>query len=517
MDPRPPGEEPDPPEATSLAASTTRRRRGRRTWLQRSIIAFNVLLVMVCLTAAVALARYHADVGQIDRIRASGTLSHVTEPLEPQNFLLVGVDNAEGLDDSDPVLIGRSRTSLLSDTIMLLRVDPNSNRAWLLSFPRDLYVEIAGTGSRSKINSALALGGPERLIATIQDDFGIPVHHYVQVNFQGFKELVDIVDGVPLWFNHPARDKNTGLAVDTTGCINLEGDQALAFVRARYYQSEIDGRWVPDPTSDYGRIRRQQTFVRAALDRAIAKGARNPLELQRMIEAAQGQVVLDDELSLRTLLDIGDRFRDFDPASLEVLSLPVTGGLAGAASVVYLDEAEAQPVLDVFRGNSVLGNALALVRIEVRNGSGAAGQGREVGEELSRLGFTVTRTVDASDFRNAGTTIRYAPGQLLPAIVVARYLDIDVTIEEATDELGETGVVIITGDDWEGVRDEPRPLEDFAELLPDDPAAAEDVAAAVDELDAATADTAPPEDEPAPTSTTLPRHVPQTPEGEVCG
>lgn len=481
----------------------------RRSWLQRSVIAFNVLLVAVCLTAAVAILRYNEDVQEIDRIAAAGTLTQTTTPMEPQNFLLVGVDNAEGLDSGDPVLTGRNRASLLSDTIMLLRVDPNSNRAWLMSLPRDLYVPIAGTRSRDKINSALALGGPERLIQTIQDDFGIPVHHYVQVNFQGFKEIVDIIDGVPLWFNNPARDKNTGLLVPTTGCITLEGDQALAFVRSRYYQSQIDGRWVADPSSDYGRIKRQQAFVRAALNKAIAKGARNPLELQSMIEAAQGEVVLDDTLSLRTLLDIGDRFRDFDPSSLEVLTLPTRGGMAGAASVVYLQEAEAQPVLDVFRGNSILNNALALVRIEVRNGSGVAGQGRQVSEALSREGFTVTKAVDASDFRNGRTTILHAPGQLLPAVLVARYLDVDAPIEEATEDLGDAGVVVVTGDDWPGVRDEPRPLEDFQRYLPDDPTASTGTTSTT---------TAPAEgDEPVATTTTIPAHIPQTPEGEVCG
>lgn len=473
--------------------------------MQRAVIAFNLCIVGVCLTAAVAIARYDEDVRQIDRIVAAGTLTQTSTPMEPRNFLLVGVDNAEGLDEADPVLRGRNETSLLSDTIMLLRVEPNSNRAWLMSFPRDLWVPIAGTGRRGKINSALSFGGPQRLIQTIQDDFGIPVHHYVQVNFQGFKEIVDIIDGVPLWFNNPARDKNTGLLVSGTGCVTLEDDQALAFVRSRYYQSQIDGRWVADPTSDYGRIRRQQAFVRAALDRAVTKGARNPMELQSMIEAAQGQVVLDDTLSLRTLLDIGDRFRDFDPASLEVLTLPTRGGMAGAASVVYLQEADAQPVFDVFRGNSVLNNALALVRVEVRNGSGIAGQGGEVAGELSGVGFTVTRSVDASDFRNRTTRIEHAPGQLLPAVVLARYLDLDVAISESDEPLGDVGVVLVTGDDWTGVRDEPRPLEEFAAYLPDDPTTT-----------TSTASTAPPDDASTTTTTTMPSHVPQTPPGEVC-
>lgn len=469
----------------------------------------NLLVVIVCLTAAMALTRYHEDVQQIERISAAGTLTEITEPLDPQNFLLVGVDNAEGLESGDPVLAGRNQTSLLSDTIMLLRVDPNANRAWLVSIPRDLYVPIAGTGSRDKINAALALGGHERLIQTIQDDFGIPIHHYVQVNFQGFKDLVDIIDGVPVWFNYPARDKNTGLDVPTPGCVTLEGDQALAYVRSRYYQSEIDGRWVADPSSDYGRIRRQQAFLRSALDKAISLGARNPIELQRMIEAAQGEVRLDDTLSLRTLLDIGDRFREFDPASLEVLTLPTRGGMAGKASVVFLLDAEAQPMFEVFRGNSILGNALALVRVEIRNGSGVVGQGRDVSVDLSRAGFTVTRAVDGADFRNDRTIIRYAPGQLVPAVVLARYLEGEAVIEESDEDLGDTGVVLVTGDDWKGIRAEPRPIEDFADLLPDAPTPTTIDPAPPTPSDADAASTT--------TSTTSPSHVPEPPPGVSCG
>ena len=485
------------------------RRRGRRSWAQRLAIALNVLIVLACVTAAVALTRYHQDVQEIDRISASGTLSAVTEPLEPQNYLLVGVDNAEGLDEDDPVLVGRTATSLLSDTIMLLRVDPTENRAVLMSLPRDLWVPIAGSSSKGKINSALSLGGPERLIQTIQEDFGIPVHHYVQVNFEGFKEVVDIIDGVPLYFTHPARDRNTGLVVAEPGCVVLEDDQALAFVRSRFYQSEIDGRWVSDPSSDYGRIRRQQAFVRAALNRAIAKGARNPIELQRMIEAAQGQVVLDDQLSLRSLLDIGDRFRDFDPEALEVLTLPTEGGFAGEASVVFLQEAEAQPVLEVFRGNNVFNDALALVRIEVRNGTGVAGQGRQVSEELARAGFTVTRAVDASDFRNPRTRILHAPGQQVPAVVLARYLGIDVDIEETSEALADVGVVLVTGDDWAGLLVEPRPIEDFADRLP--------AGAELSDLAPESTTTTEPSASTSTTSTTIASHVPQTPEGVVCG
>lgn len=473
-------------------------------------------MVFVSLTAAVALTRYSNDVGRIERIAGSGTLTEVSEPIEPRNFLLVGVDNAEGLDPDDPVLVGRTEGSLLSDTILVLRVDPEANRAWMVSFPRDLRVELAGSGSVTKINSALPLGGPELLIQTIQENFGIPIHHYAQVGFGGFRSIVDIIDGVPVWFEHPARDTNTGLLVESAGCVTLDSEQALQLVRSRAYQNQIDGRWVADQTYDYGRVRRQQVFIQAALGRAIAKGARNPIELERMIEAANGQVVLDDQLSLRTLLDIGERFREFDPEALEVFTLPTTEGSA-SSGFLLLDEAAAQPVLDVFRGNNLYENVLALVRTQVRNGTGRPGQADAVADELAATGFTVTERGDAASFGNARTVVRHAPGAEVAAVVVARYLGADPLIEETTEDLGDATVVVVTGEDWAGMRAEPRPIEDFASVLPAD--------AEVPEAGSGEGDTAPAgagiEDaglgEAVTTSSTVAVAVSEPPPGVSCG
>jgi hypothetical protein len=135
---------------------------------------------------------------------------------------------------------------------------------------------------------------------------------------------VSVIGGVPVWFDREVRDTNTGLNVEVPGCVNLEGEQALAFVRSRYYEVFDGGEWISDPTGDSGRIARQQTFIRAALNRAVAQGARNPFEMQRLIEATEGEVVLDDALSLEALLDLGERFRDFNVESFEVVTLPVT-------------------------------------------------------------------------------------------------------------------------------------------------------------------------------------------------
>ena len=431
------------------------------------MLSLNVVLVFGLAAAAVALLRYEDQVGQINRIAGEGTLTRVQAPSEPINFLVVGVDNAEGLNPDDPVLRGRFEASLLSDTIMVVRVDPRENRAWLLSIPRDLWVTIAGTGSKEKINAALALGGPQMLIDTIQTELDIPINHYVQVNFAGFRNLVEVIGGVPVWFDRPARDGNTGLDVSSPGCVNLEGEQALAFVRSRYYEVlDDDGDWVSDPTGDSGRIARQQAFIRAALNRAAAQGARNPFELQRLIEATQGEVVLDDALSIDTLLSLGERFSDFNVDTFEIVTLPVDNGYAGAAAVGYLRVAEAQSLLAVFRGQTLFGTPNALVRVEVRNGTGQPAQASDAAARFGELGFSVVGSGDAPG-HTGPTVIRYRPGALLEAVLLARYVGRSVVIEPAFygEILGDTGVVLITGDDWKGPLDEPLDVSVFQSYL----------------------------------------------------
>ncbi len=515
------------PGSGALVAFGPMSTRARRTWGQRLVLALNVFIALGLVTAAVALLRYDNEVSQINRISGRGTLAAAEGPAEPLNFLVVGVDNAEGLDPDDPVLRGRSEASLLSDTIMLVRLDPAENRAWLMSIPRDLWVPIAGTGAMGKINSALPLGGPQMLIDTIQEQFDIPINHYVQVNFAGFRNLVEVIGGVPVWFEYPARDTNTGLNVELPGCVNLEGEQALAFVRSRYYEAFVNGEWQSDPTGDGGRIARQQAFIRAALNRAASRGARNPFELQRLIDATRGEVVLDDALSLDRLLDLGERFGDFNVDTFEVVTLPGDPGWAGAASVVYLREADAQPLLAIFRGQTLFGTPNALARVEVRNGTGRPGEAATAAAELADVGFSVVGSGDAPGHVGP-TVIRYRPGAQLEAILLARYLGATVLIEPAAygEILGDTGVVLVTGADWSGLRTDPLPTETFQTLLDEfETAVAADAGAgstpstttgglSVDDLSGTG-----PVEVPATTSTTLTdaAFVPNPPEGVACG
>ncbi len=265
-----------------------------------------------------------------------------------ENYLLVGSDSREGIDEatgeaqqtgSESDVTGRR-----SDTIMILRRDENGG-ASLLSIPRDLWVPIAGTGGdEGKINSAYN-EGPQRLARTITQALGIPIHHYVEVDFIGFTRMVDEIGGVEICFENPARDTHSGLDVPN-GCQRLDGAQALAFTRSRYYEEFIDGEWEQVGVADLGRIGRQQLFIRQAVTQVLLEVEANPFALNDLIRAATHSVRIDEGAdpvraanALRAAADTG----------LQTFTLPVEFIERDGQSALELAP-EAEPILDYFRG-----------------------------------------------------------------------------------------------------------------------------------------------------------------------
>ncbi len=261
------------------------------------------------------------------------------------NYLIVGSDSREGIDTGDPnagAIIGEGAPGgQRSDTIMVLRVDGGD--AKMLSIPRDLFVTVAGTGAESRINTAYN-EGPATLIRTVQENLDIPVHRYVEVDFVTFAGLVDAVGGVTIDFPNPAFDEGSGLAVEQSGPVELDGAQALAYVRSRQYTEVIGGERVVDPTGDLGRVLRQQQFLRAVLGKA--GGSRNPITLMRVASAVAGGIRIDDEMGLLDALGLAWRMGSLDPESLPLPTVPFR---SGGAAVLGLDDGAAPAVLDQFR------------------------------------------------------------------------------------------------------------------------------------------------------------------------
>jgi LCP family protein required for cell wall assembly len=355
------------------------RRRLRRTWPQQLLIASSIALAVVCLVAAFGIWYANHRLQDLERVvithAAAVTIAAAdptagtappetvdTTPGSAQNFLLIGSDSRQGAcTAADSPFAGGlgSVDSNLSDTIILVRVDPKTSQAAILSFPRDLWVTVSGTGRKSKINSAYEPQNPSRLVQTIEENFGIFVDHTVQVSLCAFKSLVDAVGGVKVPFAFPTKDDTTGLNIETPGCITLSGDEALAYVRSRKdYQYQDDKGWHTDPTSDYGRIARQQDFIRRALQKAVDKGARNLSVARDLLDVALSNVVVDQNLTINDLLRLASTLRDFDPAQLRKHSYRVEGRGAtqGSESVIIPDvnAPTTKTILEVFRGKARL-------------------------------------------------------------------------------------------------------------------------------------------------------------------
>ncbi len=393
----------------------------------------------------------------------------------PQNFLIVGSDSrdvvADGDADADAFLneAGADQTGQRADTIMIARVDPQATTIDLLSFPRDLWIPIMPSGENQRINTAYTGNGPQALIDTLQADFGIEINHYVEINFKSFKGIVDAVGGVPMFFDSPMRDEHTGLYQYELGCVNLNGEQGLAFARARHLEYKDDrDRWASDPTGDLGRINRQQVLMRAMIDRSQDRfGSLDVKAINDIVSSTADNLTVDSELTVGDMIDLARAFKGFSGDQIVTHALPVTPYMTnGGASVLRLDETLAEETLNVFRGLPPGTVSPDSVTVAVSNGSGAEMQATTVSRALAAMGYEASVTADAST-RSARTVVRHAPGLERQADLVARQVASGAVLEEDESLEGAAApVVLVTGTDFTTVLPEARPPADPATTSP---------------------------------------------------
>ncbi|MEY2974071.1 MAG: hypothetical protein RIR49_491, partial [Actinomycetota bacterium] len=307
---------------------------------------------------------------------AAEVVDGTVEP-EAANFLLVGTDNNACLDPGSkyaPYILGRENFGERADVIMVWRVNPDTGDVAALSLPRDLYVRIDG-GRQGRINAAFDSQDPNRLINTIRNNFGIETDHYIQVDFCAFKTLVDSVGGVGIPLPSPIRDRGTGLELISSGCTTLDGDDALAYVRSRYLEYERpagSGNWVIDPSSDWGRIARQQDFIRRTIATVITGGLYQPSVARGLIEANADDVVTDSELSLTTMLGFANTLRTVDTNAISSYQIEATGRTVGGQAVLIptLANETMRGILDIFQGDSTIdGDPISLSDLEQTSSS----------------------------------------------------------------------------------------------------------------------------------------------------
>ena len=285
--------------------------------------------------------------GAVERLPAvTPVLSGATAQLE--NTLLVGSDSRVGSDptDGDHGSIGSESDApgMRSDSMIVVRRDKETGALALLSIPRDLLVKIGDTDDSKKINSAYQFG-PDVLVRTVERALNIPIHHYVEIGFPGFKRIVDAVGGVRICVDRPSRDTATGY-FSGRGCKVLNGSKALGYARSRHFEQKKNGRWVLDGTGDVGRGVRQRAFMSALARDAAAHLARHPLDADEVLAAFAAAVRVDERLDL---VDLARKWRRLGDVGTTSYSLPVNSDMVGGVFVFRLSNA-AQPVIAFFAG-----------------------------------------------------------------------------------------------------------------------------------------------------------------------
>ncbi|MCF1685037.1 LCP family protein [Tetragenococcus halophilus] len=284
-----------------------------------------VLIVLLILVLAIvgAVTKLYFDVsssvGQTyNSVDRDGSREIDFSDEEPFSVLLLGIDTGD---------LGRTEQGR-SDTMMVATVNPQENKSTLVSIPRDTYVDIIGHDTQDKINHAYAFGGASMSMDTVSNFLDIPIDHYVSINMEGIKELVDAVDGVDV--NNDLEFEQDGHTYNF-GKIHMNGEEALGYLRMRH----------EDPEGDYGRQKRQRKIVEAVIDKSLSLSG-----------ATQYRSILDAmEDNMKTDLSFGDMRSialDYRGAfsNIDQLQLQGEGFSQDGVSYQRVDENELKEVQD---------------------------------------------------------------------------------------------------------------------------------------------------------------------------
>ncbi|MFF0008499.1 LCP family protein [Streptomyces tibetensis] len=312
------------PGAGASASGRGLVRRRRRRWVRITAFGATALLVAAGGAGWAVYAKLSGNITPDEAAAAELARYDKERPTslvkDARNILLIGSDSREGTDNAR---YGRDSGTERSDTTILLHLSAGRGSATAVSLPRDLMVDLPGCrrpdGSRSAprfamFNQAFQLGGSACTIRTVEKLTDIRVDHHVVVDFHGFKEMVDAVDGVEVCLREPIDDRAAKLRLPA-GHVTLNGEQALGYVRAR--KTLGDG-------SDTERMERQQRFLGALVNKVRSNDVLlNPVKLYPVLDAATSSLTTDPGLaSLRGLYDLVRGLRDIPMEQVQFLTVP---------------------------------------------------------------------------------------------------------------------------------------------------------------------------------------------------
>ena len=347
-------------DAAGARPKRTMRRSGKPKWsaAKKTVVALLGVVVLLVAVVGGGYAYLWYRYNQIDKIHISAEVA--AQSGQPFTILVLGSDSRVGESNAAAQAFGSASvvTGQRSDVVQLWRVTPSTKQIQIVSIPRDTVVTMlppdsSQFGTYNRINASYN-SGANQLVKTITANFGIPINHVVQVDFTGFQDAVNALGGIYLNFPYPAKDTYSGLDITTPGCQLLNGTQALAVARARHYEYDADGSWQYDGTSDFGRIQRQDAFIKAMM--SAAKSKINPLTVNAFLGSIHEGVVIDDGFGFNELIGLALTYHSYDPSNLQAQTLPTvaTNGFGDLGDVLTVDQPAAQQMLvDVF-GSSLV-------------------------------------------------------------------------------------------------------------------------------------------------------------------
>jgi polyisoprenyl-teichoic acid--peptidoglycan teichoic acid transferase len=334
----------------SAPTRASRRHRRRHT---RRVIGFTSVGLVVLLVGLAGASYYYGYLKYKAALKPlCGTVHKVCDPEvpgKPFNVLAIGSDSRAGLTGRLAAVTGAGSVGgQRSDVVKIFHVDPQAGTISVLSIPRDTVVTLLQNqslfGNYNRINVNYQ-NGPELLVRTIEANFGIPINHVIQVDFGGLANAVDSLGGIYMSFPFPALDRYSSLDIHHTGCQLLNGFDALAVARSRHFYYLDHGQWLYDGTSDFGRIDRQNQFLRALIERAKAQATNLPA-IAGFLSAIPKGIAIDDTFGYNELLGLALKFHSFNPDAMAAYTMPVVSGYSSSlGDVLFIDQPVAQQML----------------------------------------------------------------------------------------------------------------------------------------------------------------------------
>ena len=375
------------------------------------------------------------------------------------NYLLLGSDDRTGLSAEDLIKFGTQAEiggKQRSDTIILVHTEPDQEKATILSFPRDLWVDIPGRGE-GKINSAFEGGiegaGAARVAKTITDLTGLRVNHVMYVNLAGFQNLVDAVDGVEMCFPFDMYDELAGLDLKA-GCHSLTGAEALAVVRTRH----LEGDCIPD----FARISRQQQFFRALMAKLLSPSQVS--NLPGLVKSAAKNLWIDAGLTPADLGFLASQLKGISTGQADFRAVPGEIGTRyqdGVELSVVTVTPEAREMFRALREGRPLGDIgkeltetqLSPANIPSAVYDKASGSNAQAALDiLTRSGFDadpILRNAATLDADVTGSAILYEKGSEAARDVTVTYLPNLKQVEVPKGSLGDLDVAVVITDAYQ--------------------------------------------------------------------